>query len=203
MLGQALVHVSCGEEEGRQPAAQAHSVVGLVGLDREPRVEIIDHNVLFLCRAPLAGAATEKRLSVLGHQAQGLEASIQELNQNKAEVAAVHEELSSLKLAVKEIHTHISDLASDRQTLKDVELQIDELREIYEMVEERAQKVGVQMEKIAEVEGQVKDLGLLTEDVRAKYASLSHDKDVLDRANARIHELRGILKEAERRIERS
>jgi len=53
------------------------------------------------------------------------------------------------------------------------------------------------------VEARVKDLGLLVEDVRAKYEALSGEREVLDRANARINELRSVLHEAERRIERS
>jgi len=39
--------------------------------------------------------------------------------------------------------------------------------------------------------------------VRAKFESLEVDKDVLDRANARISELRSILQEAERRVDRN
>ncbi|MEE9256168.1 MAG: hypothetical protein V3V56_03280, partial [bacterium] len=109
----------------------------------------------------------------------------------------------TLKLGVKEIHTNIRELVSDRQTLHDIELQIDELRDIFEQVEERGAGVAQQMDKVAEVEARVKDLGLLSEDVRAKYESLAVEKDVLDRANARISELRSILQEAERRIERN
>ena len=59
------------------------------------------------------------------------------------------------------------------------------------------------MEKVGEVEARVKDLGLLSEDVLAKYESLTVEKDVLDRANARISELRSILQEAERRVDRT
>ena len=121
--------------------------------------------------------------------------------QNKAEVGAAQEELSTLKLGVREIHTNIRELVNDRQTLHDIELQIDELRDIFQQVEERGASVAQQMEKVAEVEERVKDLGLLSEDVRAKYESLVVEKDVLDRANVRISELRAILQEAERRVD--
>ncbi len=122
---------------------------------------------------------------------------------NKAEVGAAQEELSTLKLGVREIHTNIRDLVSDRQTLNDIELQIEELRDIFHQVEERGTAVSQQMEKVGEVEARVKDLGLLSEDVLAKYESLTVEKDVLDRANARISELRSILQEAERRVDRT
>ncbi|MFP6890125.1 MAG: hypothetical protein VCF07_10305, partial [Nitrospinota bacterium] len=65
----------------------------------------------------------------------------------------------------------------------------------------RSAGVAQQMDKVAEVEERVKDLGLLSEDVRAKYESLVVEKDVLDRANVRISELRAVLQEAERRVD--
>ncbi|HBK81005.1 MAG TPA: hypothetical protein DDZ83_15270, partial [Nitrospinae bacterium] len=143
----------------------------------------------------------EKRISALDRDSSSLEEGIEELIQNKAEVGAAQEELSTLKLGVREIHTNIRELVNDRQTLHEIELQIDELRDIFQQVEERGAGVAQQMDKVAEVEERVKDLGLLSEDVRAKYESLVVEKDVLDRANVRISELRAVLQEAERRVD--
>ena len=119
----------------------------------------------------------DKRLTSLDLQAKGLEASIEQLIRNKAEVATAQEELTALKLGVKEIHTNIRDLVSDRQTLKDIELQIDVLRDVFQVVEARGIEVGAQMDKVSNVETRVKDLGLLLEDVGAKYETLSREKE--------------------------
>ena len=101
------------------------------------------------------------------------------------------------------IAPHIRDLVNDRQMLKDIELQIDDLQEVFQQVEERGTNLGHQMEKVAQVEAWVMELNLLVEDVSAKHESLTVERDVLDRANARISELRSILQEAERRVERA